>query len=243
MAGFNTHISTSTAVGVAYGVAGHVYAQMPLPVAAVAGGLCSIAGILPDVDSDSGKPVREISSFASAVIPLLLIPRLERLGLQPESLVLAGGCIYILVRFGFFEVLRRYTVHRGMWHSIPAALVAGLITALLCADLELRYRLFKVGAVILGYLTHLILDELWSFQLWGRPRIKRSFGTALKLWSGDSWANVSVYAKLLLCLVLLSQDPTIRQRLPAESESLYRVARDVWDSTLGNNPPARRDLQ
>jgi membrane-bound metal-dependent hydrolase YbcI (DUF457 family) len=243
MAGFNTHISTSTAVGIAYGVAGHVYAGLPPTVAAVAGGLCSIAGILPDVDSDSGKPVREISGFASAVIPLLLIPRLERLGLAPESVVLAGGCIYILVRFGFFELLRRYTVHRGMWHSIPAAFVAGLATALLCADQELRYRLFKVGAVVLGYLTHLILDELWSFQIRGIPRVKRSFGSALKLWSGDRWANVSVYSKLILCLVLLLSDPTIRQHLPAETDSLYRVAHDVWQETVGHPAPPQREYR
>ncbi len=150
MAGFRTHFSTSTFVGAAYGLAGNALYEIPLPVAAVAGGLCSVAGILPDVDSDSGKPVREISCFASAVIPLLLIPRLQQQGLSSESLALAGGCIYILVRFGFFELLRRYTVHRGMWHSIPAALVAGLITALLCTDLRPEYRLFKVGRRGLG---------------------------------------------------------------------------------------------
>ena len=107
MAGFNTHISASTVVGIGYGLAGHFVGGMPLPVAAIGGCLCSLAGVLPDIDSDSGKPVREIAGFTAAIVPLLAVPRLEHLELTPDAVALAGVCIYIVVRFGVFELLRR----------------------------------------------------------------------------------------------------------------------------------------
>ena len=80
MAGFRTHIGVSTALGVGYGAA----AANPLghhPEAAfLAAGLTAVGGMLPDLDSDSGVPVRELSGLAAAVLPTLLIPRLTAAG-------------------------------------------------------------------------------------------------------------------------------------------------------------------
>ena len=70
MAGFKTHITTSTIVGIGYGTAGHLLLDLSAPASIVSAGLCSIAGILPDVDSDSGKPVKEVMGFAAATVPL-----------------------------------------------------------------------------------------------------------------------------------------------------------------------------
>ncbi len=97
--------------------------------------------------------------------------------------------------------------------------------------------------MVLGYLTHLLLDELWSLQLRGRPRIKQSFGTALKLWSRDTWGNASVYGKLFLCVFLLTKDPTIRAYLPPDTESLYRVAEDAWEKAVGDSQHPARTLR
>ena len=80
MAGFKTHISTSTVVGIGYGVAGFALYEISIPVAMVSAGLCSVAGILPDLDSDSGKPVREITAFSAAVVPMLMVHRLREVG-------------------------------------------------------------------------------------------------------------------------------------------------------------------
>ncbi len=213
MADFKTHLTVSTVVGVGYGVAGLAWLQMPPATAAVAAGLCGIGGILPDVDSDSGQTVREVMGFAAAVVPLLLIDQLRQFGLSHDGLVLAGGCVYIAIRFGLGEILKRYTVHRGMWHSIPAALVAGLTTSLICGCDEPTERFFKVAAVMLGYLIHLSLDELYSIQLYrGRVRLKKSFGTAMKLWGQDLWANLAVFAKLCALVYLTLQDPVVRGR-------------------------------
>ena len=73
MAGFKTHIATSTALGAVYGAAGFVNADIPLPTCLLATGLCSISGMLPDLDSESGVPLRETMAFSAAVMPMLMI--------------------------------------------------------------------------------------------------------------------------------------------------------------------------
>jgi hypothetical protein len=190
--------------------------------------------MLPDLDSDSGVPLRETIAFTAAVMPLLMFDRFQRMGLTPESMVLAGGFVYLAVRFGVAEVFRRYTVHRGMWHSIPAALSVGLLAFLIVSCEDMGLRLFKSGAVVLGFISHLVLDELYSIEWRGAlPRFKRSFGTALKLWSRDRWANVSTYGKLFLLLSLAFSDPILMQRFrlddPPAGQTARRVLQDVMD--------------
>lgn len=210
MPGFKTHISASTIVGIGYGAAGHFVWNVPPTTAMLAGGLFSIGGILPDVDSDRGHTVREVMGFAAAVVPLLLMDRFREAGLQHDALVLAGGCLYIIIRFGIGEILRRYTVHRGMWHSIPAALIAGLATSFICSSDVPLYRFYKVGAVVFGYLLHLTLDEIWSIQWYrGRLRFKKSFGTAMKMWGNDFVANTTVFAKLAVLTYFVVMDGSL----------------------------------
>lgn len=227
MAGFRTHIATSTAIGAAYGFAGHIHWGIDPATCMVAAGLCGVAGILPDVDSETGHAHRELLTFLAAVTPMLMIDRFAHLGLTYEQMVLAGGCLYILVRFGLGELLGRYTVHRGMWHSIPAAAIAGLIASLLCSCEDTSLRLFKVAAVVIGYLTHLILDELWAIEWYrGRLRLKNSFGTALKLFGRSSWPNISTYGKLILICGLAYSDPMIMQYFGAHPGDRHQYARE-----------------
>ena len=179
MAGFKTHLTVSSLAGVGYGATAHFMYGVPASTCILAGGLCGVSGMLPDVDSGPGRPLRESMGFAAAVVPMMLIDRLEQLGLSQEMMILVGALIYVAVRFGVAELLRRYTIHRGMFHSLPAALIAGELAFLLASGDDVRLRVYKAGAVVLGYVSHLVLDELYSLELYrGRPRLKRSFGTA-----------------------------------------------------------------
>jgi hypothetical protein len=75
-----------------------------------------------------------------------------------------------------------------------------------------QIRYYKAGAVVLGYLSHLLLDELYSFQFkHGWFHLKSSFGTALKLFGDNWWANISTYGKLALVTLLVMQDPVCMQ--------------------------------
>lgn len=206
MADFKTHISTSTFCGVIYGGAG-IALGVPWETSLLGGGLCAVAGMLPDLDSDSGIPLRETSMLLAAIAPMMLLHRFEQLGLTHEQLVLAAATVYFLIRFVLVEIFKRYTVHRGMWHSYPAAAIAGLATFLLVSNDEVGLRMFKAGGVVLGFMSHLVLDELWSIER-GRVgwRLKKSAGTALKFHSKSSWANVSTYGKLIVLLALVFGD-------------------------------------
>ena len=206
MAGFHTHITVSTLVGVGYAAVGAYAYELPLSTCAIAGGLCSICGIMPDLDSDHAVPARETLSFLAAVAPMLLFYRFHYEGLATEHLLLFGAPLYLLIRFGFGQMLK-VSVHRGMFHSIPAALIAGLIAYVLCDTGVSFGRNFKGFAAVLGYLTHLILDEIWAVELaGGRLRLKKSFGTAMKLLGNSGPANSSTWALLTGMAVFAAND-------------------------------------
>ena len=226
MADFRTHITTSTVVGIGYGAAGVLSFGMTLEQGTLAAGLCGLAGMLPDLDSDSGIPVRETIALSAAAVPLLLLDRLRDLGLERESIVLTGAIIYLVIRFGVADLFKRYTVHRGMWHSIPAAGIAGLLAYLLTAYDEMPVRLFKTSAVVLGFFVHLILDEIWAIDFaHGLPRLKKSFGTAIKLWSDRGlWPNVSAYSKLFLLAFIAFGDHSIMERIRARRQEIQHTA-------------------
>lgn len=219
MADFKTHITISTVLGVGYGATAYLAFEVPLSSSMLAAGLCSISGMLPDLDSDSGVPVRETMSLAAAVVPMLMIDRFVHLGLSHESIVLAGGLIYIGIRFGVSEIFKRFSVHRGMWHSLPAAVIVGLLAFLICSCEHMGIRLFRSGAVVLGFVSHLMLDEIWSIDFSGGiPRLKKSFGTALKLWGKSRWGNVSTYAKLVVLLIIAFGDPIFMAKFGIHEE-------------------------
>jgi hypothetical protein len=216
MAGFKTHITVSSVLGVGYGGAAYFMYGVPWPTCVLAGGLCSVSGMLPDIDSDSGTPLRESVAFAAAVVPMMLLHRFHRWGLSPETMILSGAAVYLLIRFGLSALLKRYTVHRGMFHSLPAAAVFGEIAYLLAAGDDWRLRVFTAGAVVAGYLSHLVLDEIYSIQ-WSRGRVKSSFGTALKLFGQGWWSNLSVYVKLGLLTAVILFEPQWPQQVLDQS--------------------------
>ena len=207
MAGFKTHITVSTACGVAYGWYGCTQMDLPMPACALAGGLCSIGGMMPDLDSDSGVPARETISFAAAFVPMLMFQRMANHGLTMEYMILAGAPLYLFIRFGIGSLLKKVTVHRGMFHSIPALLIAAMVTFLICDSGMTTVRLFKAGGVAIGFLSHLVLDEIWSVNVTATgPKLKKSFGTALKFFSPSGGANSAAYGLLILISLLVFQD-------------------------------------
>jgi membrane-bound metal-dependent hydrolase YbcI (DUF457 family) len=230
MAGFRTHITVSTLTGIGYGAAAHMVYQVPLPTCILAGGLCSVSGMLPDLDSDSGVPLRESVAFGAAVVPMMLMERLRHYDLATETIVLIGALVYLAVRFGFARILKKYSVHRGMFHSIPAALLAAEFAFLLATG-SFEMRVFKAGGVLAGYMAHLVLDEIWSVEWIGyRFRFKKSFGTALKLWGDGIGSNLLTYAGVGLLTYMIFYDCTLSS-LPGARE-VENVARTAVDQYL-----------
>lgn len=244
MADFKTHITTSTALGIAYGGAAYLLFGVPPSTCIVAGGLCSISGMLPDLDSDSGVPVRETISLFAAVIPMLMLNRFKHLGLNEEMMACVAIVLYCILRFGVAEIFKRYTVHRGMWHSIPACAIAGLLTFLVVSGEDFDIRVFKTMAVVLGFMSHLVLDEIWSFKVGVTGvSVKRSFGTALKFFSKSLWANVSTYGKLVVVALLAMSDPALMERYDLGDHQAPQVTRAFFDRVLGRIERAAAKLE
>lgn len=200
MANFKTHITASTTLGIGYGVGGYLLLDMSVESAVLATGLCSVAGMLPDLDADKGRPLKEGMAFLAAVTPMLMVERLMHLQLAPEAMVAIAALLYVLVRFGLTRIIQKFTVHRGMFHSLPAAVIAAELGFLACMCSDNNQRVYKACAVLLGFMSHLLLDELWSIEWkFGRVRLKRSFGTAVKIWGRTTGANLVTLAILIVC--------------------------------------------
>ncbi|HEY2411501.1 MAG TPA: metal-dependent hydrolase [Pirellulaceae bacterium] len=232
MAGFHTHISVSTITGVAYGVWGY-QCGAPIQTCALAGALCSVSGMLPDLDSDSGRPVQEISALAAAVVPLLMLDRFKDFGWSHETMAIVGAALYGAIRFGAAGLFKRYTVHRGMWHSIPACLACGLAAFIIVSGPDLAIRLFKAGAVSLGFLSHLILDEIWSFRVQsGRLNVKKSLGTALKFLGRDRLANATMSGIVSLLSFIAVGDPMLMNHYGYQVTVGHQTAEQFFHNAL-----------
>jgi hypothetical protein len=110
-----------------------------------------------------------------------------------QILVVMAGC-YLLVRYVVRFLFQRLTVHRGMFHSVPAMLIAGLGVFLLHHGPDTRTRMFLAGGTMLGFLSHLVLDEIYSVNFMGfHFKLNKYAGSALKLFSPSWTATLSTY--------------------------------------------------
>jgi hypothetical protein len=220
MAAFRQHIAFSTVLGIGYSVALKAWGWDP-GEALLAGGLCGLAGMLPDLDSDSGKPIQELFGLLAVVASLFAYHHLHQADLTPPDRVLAAGVCYLLVRFGVSWLFARMTVHRGMWHSLPAACLIAELTFLASQGvMGDRGALVLGGGVFMGFISHLLLDEIWSFHFKGiLPSFKRSSGTALKFFSDSKLATAGTW----LLLALASYESAVklgyaRDQLPSAEQ-------------------------
>ena len=100
-------------------------------------------------------------------VPFPLLRRLTVEGLSQEQVLVILAGVYLLIRYGLSALFECGTVHRGMFHSIPGMLIAGLLVFVAYHHPHLLIRLFLAGGIMLGFLSHLVLDELCSVDLSG----------------------------------------------------------------------------
>lgn len=199
MAGYREHISVSGLLGVGYGAAATFALGFSPVQGTLAGVLTWVAGMLPDLDSESGKPIREISSLLAAIVPLAMMGRLLEWGGDPEGAMLVAVGVYAGIRYGGSYLLRKLSVHRGMFHSIPALLIAAEATFLAYKSDAMPVKLLMAGGVGLGFFSHLLLDELYAVEWTGiRLRLNKFAGSALKLVGKSFVPNVVTYALLMV---------------------------------------------
>lgn len=199
MAAFPQHMQFSTLCGVGYAAALHMGFGRELPHSLVAGGLCSISGMLPDLDSDSGKPLREMVNLISVIGGIVCYHRIGT-GDPDMRLLLAAGT-YFFIRFGLAFFLKRLSEHRGMFHSIPAMFIPALVVYLAWSRRDHSDGIVLALGVALGYFSHLLLDEIYAVDFNGvSVKLNQFAGTALKLTNPKDWKSTIFCWSILLFL-------------------------------------------
>ena len=124
--------------------------------------LGAVGSLLPDMDSDKSVPLRFAFTLASILLAFAGMFVLSDAFPSVGELVLIWVACFLLVRWLVFYLLGAFTDHRGLFHSVPAALLAGLLTwAAFYHGLGFSpFDAWMSGLfVCYGYLVHLLLDE------------------------------------------------------------------------------------
>ena len=200
MASYRGHLKFSSMLAVANGLAAVFYFNLDWGVSLVAAGVTAVSGLLPDLDSDSGVPVREMFNLAAVLVPLMLLKRMLGFGLTEDQTFAVLGIMYAFIRFGLSNVFRHISVHRGMFHSIPAMVIAGCIAFLAYTHDSLPLRLYIAASAMVGFLSHLVLDELCSVDFNGIAiHLNQFAGSAVKMFGPSLPANMIAWS---ICLTL-----------------------------------------
>ncbi len=221
MANYQTHIAVGTVVSGALATL-TLAADVVGPESLVAVTLAGVIGsILPDIDLKDSRASRILFSgigvFASFCVLFMCA---SDMSIAELWIVWLGSLVF--VRYGLHAVFHYISVHRGVWHSLIAAIFCAAITAIL-----FKYALGKHegvawlagGFMFIGYVTHLVLDEIYSVDFLDR-RIKASFGTALKIFdSRYPWSSAGMAATTIIVLLVTPSPQTFVDHV---------TSRDIW---------------
>ena len=195
MANFPTHIGVGTVVAGALATVA-LATDVVAPKDVVAVTLAGVLGsVLPDIDLKDSRPSRAMFSGLAIFFSFAVLFSVESRYSIAEMLILWLGTL-LLVRYAVGSLFHRFSYHRGIWHSLLAAAFSGFLTAAvfywwLGRDASVAW--FAAIFMVMGFLTHLILDELYSVDVMD-TRIKASFGTALKFIDANHPVHTGVMA-------------------------------------------------
>jgi hypothetical protein len=187
----------SAPLGAGYGSLALLRPDFDWGAIALGAGLTTIGGLVPDLDSDSGVPVRELFGILAAAVAVAVFHPLREQNVPLEQALTIMAAVYFALRYGVANLFRRVSVHRGMYHSLPAMLITGLVVYLGYPSANVYLRLYLAGGIMVGFLSHLVLDELCSVDFMGfRIRLNKFAGSALKFASPSYPATITAYAIL-----------------------------------------------
>lgn len=234
MAGYREHITVSGMMGIGYGCAAFFLAGFTPIQASIAAALTWIAGMLPDLDAEGGRPIRELTGLTAAFAPLLLMQQAHALGVSDDHAMFYAILTWGAVRYGGAFLLAKLTVHRGMFHSIPALLIFSEMTFLSYYSHDVRVRTLMAAGVGIGFLSHLLLDELYSVQWDGSVvRFSKSAGSALKFFGNEALPNgVAMGLLIFLTYATLVSINVLREPGAVPAPEMYDMSTELPDAPL-----------
>lgn len=201
MANFNTHLFVAaSASGIAAVTASNkeFFDLLDIPWFIFLG---TMGGLLPDIDSDSSKPLHILFNSLGVFIAILAILAFKNQYLMQHVFIIAVGS-FLIIRYPLLAAFKIMTVHRGVFHSLLSVAFFTLLTVCINFYIFTNNSQFSwLSGLFLGFgfIVHLLLDELYGVNLAG-VRLKRSFGTAFKLFS---WRYKAASLSMLSAAIVL----------------------------------------
>lgn len=228
MANFSTHLTGAAASA---GLLSTLFLKAELVTASEALVLTlagTVGGILPDIDLKYSYPSKILFTLIGTLAALMWMFT-STLNLAIVELWLLGLGLFLLVRYPFWGLFHHFTVHRGSVHSVVAAVMFAFLTA------ACTHRIFNLDSVMawlaalfvfLGFLFHLLLDELYSVDFLGH-RIKKSFGSAMKLFDFDRIGATVLMLFITLVSWFYTPSPQVLLERFSSSESRTMLFRNL----------------
>ena len=227
MANFEGHVAWGLGSGVVLAATGLKLDYIRPMEAGIAVILVLLGTSIPDIDlgkdpitkeKKESTPFKFFTFFLSLGFSVLFyLYYFDSIAFSFEFDSVQGMFLLFLIFVVFFIFIqffvRNMTTHRGVIHSIPFAILCAELAYMTFTSNDVlalfpsanRLAGYFTAAVFLGYLTHLIVDELYSIK-WGetlkekRLQKKASSGTALTLYSKKSWVTYFVLYSLVVAL-------------------------------------------
>lgn len=172
-----------------------------------------IGSLIPDIDLKTSTPSKIFKTFIYILSYFFsfgyMYSNKEYLIEQMNLDWIIINIIFILITLILATILVKFFQnqmrHRGIIHSIPFALFSSIILfeILHLFNLNINISNFKFNELLIsilyltGFMTHLILDEIYSVDFRGK-KIKKSFGTALKLFDKKNYYGTLIYYILII---------------------------------------------
>jgi hypothetical protein len=241
LANFATHIGVGTVVSGALAtitLAADVISLDSLVAVTLAG---VFGSVLPDIDLKDSRASRALFSGLAVFLSFcILFVNADKFSIAELWLVWLGT--FVIVRYGAEAAFHRFSYHRGIWHSLLAAFFFWFLTVIVFKYLLGRHEgvaWLAGGFLFIGYLSHLLLDEIFSVDLMGK-RVKASFGSAMKLYDqrrvGDS---MTVAALTVIAFLLAPPSETFVKGMtsPQLWSGLHQrlLPQDKWFGVIGSD--------
>lgn len=235
MANFNTHI---TVAAVASGLLSTLCLQVGFIgtsdalLLTLAG---TIGGILPDVDLQRSYPSRIIFSLIGMIVAFLWVFSTKN-ELAIVELWVIGLIIYATIRYPIWMIFHKFTKHRGAFHSVIAAFAFAFFSTAISFNFydKTAFVSWLIGLLVFyGFIIHLVLDELYSVDFTNR-RIKRSFGTAMKIVDTKQWASSGIIFGIAMGSYSLSPSPTVFINTFLSAETYQIIGERMLPPNLNN---------
>ena len=181
MANFNMHLAASALVSGALTLLSYSADLLTIQYAVLLWITGTLSGLLPDIDSSHSTSLKIffyiIGFITAGAIMVYATGKYRIIWIFLGILCVCASLCWIIL-----PVFKKITVHRGNWHTLLAAICASItVTNITWHTNQVSAELAWLSGLFTGtgFFTHLILDELFSFNP-ARLTFKRSFGSACK---------------------------------------------------------------